>query len=164
MYLLVKPGGKLVILRPAERNRADSVVGVELTLPGFVRLTTTNSGDVFSIPHICRETRRKHRFCESEVIVFQRTIEDSSVITKALQSSVLSAADNDATKLIGVPQYAQTTVLQAYLRFHFEDKKIYGIKNFPAACADVCLAACKRYGVAFDCAMDAGCGPGRLGE
>lgn len=167
LHVLVKPGGKLIVLRPATANRHACD---EALFPGFVRVdiaeemttsgtsgtngSSSNGPKAKQIAHICRETRRKHRFSVSECMVFERTTEVIDI-----------AADGAANSGVSItPQYEQAGVLEAYERFHFKFKDIYGIKNFPQACAEVCLEACARLNVSTALAMDCGCGPGRLGR
>ena len=148
LHLLVRPGGKLIVLRPATENRHAKD---EPVFPGFTGCNDYD-GVANTIVHIIRETRRKHRFAVSECFVFERTAE--------LIAQVRSTEDKEISF---VPQYEQTGVLEAYERFHYKFEAIYGIPNFPAACAAKCLQACSRHNVALRLAMDAGCGPGRLG-
>ena len=73
--------------------------------------------------------------------------------------------------------YEDKSILNSYDRFHF-GPGLLGVKNFPQRMAEVpfirrriliygnnltsqvCVSACRRFGVSFDAAMDAGCGPG----
>ena len=68
--------------------------------------------------------------------------------------------DSSATTL----KYEQDDEVAKYARFYFDNEEINGIPNFPVACAKICLDACKAHGVSMLEAMDAGCGPGRLGK
>ena len=71
--------------------------------------------------------------------------------------------------------YEDKSILTSYDRFHF-GPGLLGVENFPQRMAEVaftrrriflatitskvCVSACRRFGVSFDAAMDAGCGPG----
>lgn len=145
MHLLVKPGGILIVLRPFAENRSDNEA---LRIDGFVDIGVTEV-----IPHIVRETRRKHRFSESQCSVFRRTEDDVIVRTP-------TKASQDVIK----SQYEQFDVIRSYEIFHYMLDSIYGVQNFPEMCAQFCIDACKKYDVPLTVAMDAGCGPGRLGE
>jgi hypothetical protein len=169
LHLLVKPGGKLVVLRPSASSRHAKD---EAVFPGFVKLqgpfgdqlakgTVGTSESDMQIVHICRETRRKHRFSVSECLVFER-LDQCVGIEGGVQQSAF--ADSDASEPGAAPQYEQAGVLEAYEMFHFKFGDIHGIKNFPHACAEVCLAACTALGVSPRLALDCGCGPGRLGK
>lgn len=150
LHMLLKPGGKLIVMRPSAINRH---AHDEAHFPGFVKCEDF-SVQGKSIVHICRETRRKHRFSVSDFFVFERTNESISTV---------ASADERLINLVSANQYEQMGVLEAYERFHFKFSDIYGIKNFPQACAEVCLDACRKHNVTLRLAMDAGGGPGRLG-
>ena len=147
LHLLVRPGGLLIVLRPLAENRQDNA---PLVVPGFVDI-----GQTQIIPHIIRETRRKHRFSESQCSVFQRTRDTVDITASDTAASVSSPKESC---------YEQSDVLRSYENLHYTYDTLYGIKNFPVACAALCLEACRRHNVSLGTALDAGCGPGRLSK
>jgi SAM-dependent methyltransferase len=62
---------------------------------------------------------------------------------------------------VGAPNYESPSLVDSYLKMHFEDPA-NGVPNFAAACARVCLDACKNHEVPLRRALDSGCGPGRI--
>jgi SAM-dependent methyltransferase len=69
----------------------------------------------------------------------------------------------DESEMVMGLQYEQTEEIVKYTKFHYNDVEICGISNFPVACAKACLDACKKHKIPLFEALDAGCGPGRLG-
>mmetsp|Transcript_5116 Transcript_5116/g.7830 ORF Transcript_5116/g.7830 Transcript_5116/m.7830 type:complete len:1332 (-) Transcript_5116:216-4211(-) len=149
LFSLVKEGGKLIMLRPKNAYKTSSE---NLRVSGF-----QDTGMRYDIAHICPETMRKHRFSESEVLVFTRIGgEELSCVTGSGTSSECCSPDC-------TPLYEQCDVVDTYEAFHYSDQPVIGVKNFHIACAEFCVELCREYGVTLEHAFDVGCGPGRLG-
>jgi 5-histidylcysteine sulfoxide synthase len=130
------PGARLMLLAP-EGNAAQP--------EGFQEV-----GERRSFAHMARDTRRKHVHAVSQLSVWQ--------LGESAESAAARAAEQ---REAGAPNYESSSVVDAYLKMHFEDPA-NGVPNFAAACAQVCLDACVENEVPLRRALDAGCGPGRI--
>jgi len=108
-----------------------------------------------SYAHIYNETINKHQYAVSTFSVWRKKdinddIENDESMSPSSESEIpLTTAD----------YYEDNDILTSYDRFHF-GKGLLGVPNFPHKMAEVCVEACKKYGVKLEKAMDAGCGPG----
>lgn len=143
LHVLVKPGGRLVIQRavPVGEN------GDAPHIPGFVA-----TGLHKQYCHISQETRRNHIFSITQCHVYER-LEEDLVLVEASEECLVAVCF----------QYEQDDEATKYSKFHFGNDDIYGVPNFPVSCSKICIEACAKHNVSLYEAMDAGCGPGRLG-
>ena len=145
LHVFVKPGGRLIVQFPL-------AAGNEYSPPiisGFKALD-----DHIDYCQIFQETRRVHRFSTTHCCLYERINDDQSCLTEV----------NDELENALALQYEQDDEVAKYARFHFNDDAICGIPNFPVACAKICLDACKKHNIPMLEALEAGCGPGRLGN
>lgn len=147
LHVLVKPGGRLIVQRAVPAGETDTSPPM---IPGFKATEVRKE-----YCHIAQETRRVHLFSAStQCYLYERTNEENEVLIEA-------TAESDSAVFL---QYEQDDEVAKYSKFHFNNTEICGIPNFPVACANICLEACKKHNVSMFEAMDAGCGPGRLGK
>merc|ERR1711978_839114 len=107
-----------------------------------------------SYPHIYKETRNKHQYAISYFSAWRKKQDAENIqLTWEEEERLIHYSTTTAQ------YYEDKSILTSYDRFHF-GPGLLGVKNFPQRMAEVCVSACRRFGVSFDAAMDAGCGPG----
>jgi formylglycine-generating enzyme required for sulfatase activity len=176
-HLLTKlqPGGILVlgsIDEPEVAMNAALEVNAQRGSVDFemqaIKLSTEDFGDENRFGHVFHETVNKHQFAVSYCSVWRKKGEEkgenSKVNASSKQPSPKSSVPASPTAVVQqstAQYYEDNDILVSYDRFHFH-KGLLGVQNFPERMAQVCLEACKKYGVTnLQRAMDAGCGPGR---
>jgi len=143
---VVKPGGKLVLVRPHNKLDPTSICG------DFVE---EGERDIFA--HIARDTRRKLTFAVSEISTWRR---GPQAFSPAPRSSELAAVGVESAQESG-PFYERPSTVEKYTRFHFGEEH-FGMPIFPVRCAELCLQAARGNGTGRKRALEVGCGPGRL--
>ena len=145
LHVLVKPRGRLIIQRAVPTGEAIAAPHI----PGF---TATEVHTEYC--HIAQETRRVHLVSNTHCYLYERMSEGNQMLEETTTES------DNAVFL----QYEQDDEVAKYFNFHFNNEEICGIPNFPVACSKLCIDACNKHNVSMYEAMDAGCGPGRLGK
>merc|ERR1712032_1777605 len=111
-------------------------------------------GALESYPHIYKETRNKHQYAISHFSAWRKKEDAERIQLTAEEEERLIHYSTTTAQY-----YEDKSILISYDRFHF-GPGLLGVKNFPQRMAEVCVSACRRFGVSFEAAMDAGCGPG----
>ena len=115
------------------------------------RLPVVDSNACF--PHIYRETRNKHQYAMSYFSVWRLLdIPKHADVMKSHSDGVCPSSTEE--------YYEDDSILNSYDIFHFGEG-LLSVENFPLQMANVCMEACKKFGVEMKQALDAGCGPGR---
>jgi len=161
---LVKIGGKILVVRPEDLDDF-SDLGM-----GFVE-----EGESIRFVHTARETRRTLRVAVSELSVWRKDADVEYVVDSPTRSARRNSASLDASSAEDISQAvclprrlsapsilsSHHAMFQEGEEFHFGVKKTCGIPNFPQKCAEICIKACRTWGVTMKRALDVGCGPGR---
>jgi 5-histidylcysteine sulfoxide synthase len=108
-----------------------------------------------SYAHIYKETRNKHQYAVSTFSVWRKRREEGNLE----DDDIGDYGDIYKSPETTADYYEDNDILRSYDTFHFGDG-LLGVANFPKKMAEVCLEACKKFGVKLDSALDAGCGPG----
>ena len=107
---------------------------------------------IMAVAHFFQETINKHEFMVSNVSAWRKSGDVSGGSKEVGKEADYNVHQDDL--------YKDKGVLEAYDKFHF-GPGLLAQECFPVAIAQVCIAACKKVGVTFDAAIDAGGGPGR---
>ena len=124
---------------------------VQSFLNEYFTLINNETGKLY--PHVYRETQYKHQYAISYFSFWEKKTSDS----------VNGSEDNekDITNDEMEPAYYETAdIVNSYEKFHYGELDL-PTGNFPVRMAEICVAACKKYGASLNAALDAGCGPGR---
>lgn len=145
LHVLVKPGGLLVVQRTVIEGESGSA-------PHILGFEATEAHHEYC--HIAQETRRYHSYSNTQCYLYKRLLDDSKQVADL----------EDCESGVSTLKYEQDDEVIKYSRFHFDNEAVHGVPNFPVVCAKICIDACKAHDVSMIEAMDAGCGPGRLGR
>jgi len=146
----LKLGGLLILgsVDDVDENQPGGKHSIQ-ALRGFERVSPKSD----SFAHIRPETRNKHQYTISYFSVWRKDAEQLSKTTVKTQSS-------SSEQMRAEDYYEDLDILSSYHRFHF-GRGLLSVKNFMERMSEVCVDAGRKYGIEFNAALDAGCGPGR---
>jgi len=161
VHKLLKPGGLLVLGTQYEWPRSAAVAGAiaaesgEEVVAAALQPWFKPAADSTDLAYVKMETSRKLE-CGLQHLTFwkRRDAPEPSCYVSACAAVVDTPASS--SPVLGQAMYDEDMTVSHYLDFHFGPKSEY-----PAACAELCIATARDLGVPLGRALEVGGGPGR---